>query len=179
METIWEITAALGFLLIYIFDSKGWVGPYRIKGLLKFKIQFHTNWYLYTFLVHLYHRLNGTNMRMHTYKVCNHTFASKSLLNNRTKRCLLLVHTRPHHSTHLQPVVQLSFRSGDKRRHAPPPARCSKSTAVNTKPIGDTRIRPLGWYATDSCMVKSAEFVEAQLLAKCFFILTHPQSRDD
>lgn len=124
--------------------------------------------------MHLYHRLNGTNRRMHTCKVHYHTFVLKRLLSNLTKGCLLLVHTILYHSVHLQSAILIPFNTGDKGTHVSPPIRCSKSTEVKTKPVKNGRIRPLGCYATASCVVNFDELVEAQPSAKCFFIQTHP-----
>lgn len=85
--------------------------------------------------MHSYHRLNGTNTRMNTCKVHNHTFALKRLLSNLTKGCLVVVHTILYHSAHLQSVILISFNIGDKGTHVSPPIRCSKSTEVKTKPV--------------------------------------------
>lgn len=111
--------------------------------------------------MHSYHRLYGTNTRMHICKVHNHTFASERLQTNLTEGCFLLIHTILYHSTHLQSVVLISFYTGDKRSHISPSTRSSKCTEVNTKPVTDARIRPSGWCTTVSCMVNFDELVEA------------------
>lgn len=123
--------------------------------------------------MHSYHRLNGKKQGCIPARLITTPLHLKRLLNNLTKGCLLLVRTILYHSAHLQSAI-LIFNTGTKGTHASPSIRRSKSTEVKTKPTKRCRIGPLGCYATVSCVVNFDELVEAQPLAKCFFIRTHP-----